>query len=246
MVNTFVPCYPLEKAISLIDNRRLGKQRVEAQQILNALLNALAIARVYNLPLQPKGDSVEADIQREQWYRQTYQWYKQNVLQQKKCLYHLNEHYSTEALPRYKKVGVGFVFHPMTMMWIGHEDGLRYYINLCISEWVYRGYKNNMKFHLIFVQSENDTPPLPWWVQCPALHYSHCSALLRKERARKEPTWYWNIDEIQAIHNGKWYHKGYLWVNHLSIVDRQRLLNGEIREDDSQLCAPINNDFIED
>lgn len=31
----------------------------------------------------------------------------------------------------------------------------------------------------------------PWWITCVALINSHICALLRKERKRNEPKWYW-------------------------------------------------------
>ncbi len=40
MVNTFIPYADFDKCAKVLDNKRLGKQRVEAKQILNILLNA--------------------------------------------------------------------------------------------------------------------------------------------------------------------------------------------------------------
>lgn len=39
MVNTFLPYSNFKKCAKILDNKRLGKQRVEAKQILNILLN---------------------------------------------------------------------------------------------------------------------------------------------------------------------------------------------------------------
>lgn len=39
MVNTFIPYSNFKKCAAVLDNKRLGKQRVEAKQILNILLN---------------------------------------------------------------------------------------------------------------------------------------------------------------------------------------------------------------
>jgi hypothetical protein len=40
MVNTFIPYADFTKCAKVLDNKRLGKQRVEAKQILNILTNA--------------------------------------------------------------------------------------------------------------------------------------------------------------------------------------------------------------
>ena len=39
MVNTFLPYSSFKKSVKSLDNKRLGKQRVEAKQILTALSN---------------------------------------------------------------------------------------------------------------------------------------------------------------------------------------------------------------
>jgi hypothetical protein len=40
MVNTFIPYSNFKKCAKVLDNKRLGKQRVEAKQIINILTNA--------------------------------------------------------------------------------------------------------------------------------------------------------------------------------------------------------------
>jgi len=241
MVNTFVTQYPLVNSIPDLNSQRLGKQRVEAQQILNALLSAHAIAEIYNLPkclsVEDCSD-IEHDIKREEWYSYTYKWYKKNVMALGQFLYRDDETYSkVQVTPDCKPVKCGFVFHPMTIMWIGYENALKYYINLCIIEWMDRGFKNNMKLHVLKTAG---IPKCPWWVECKSLHFSHCSALLRKEKVRNEPLWYWKKPHISAIATSKWLKYGYLWVGHLTLSERKRIKIEEIPE----LCDPIQNDFL--
>ena len=80
-MQTFLPYRDFRKSFSILDYRRLGKQRVEAHQILNVLL----------------------------------------------------ERTDTK----------GWRNHPITKMWKGYEDALKMYFNLCVEEWVSRGYNNN-------------------------------------------------------------------------------------------------------
>lgn len=240
MVNTFITCYPLKNAIQDLNSQRLGKQRVEAQQILTALCSAHAIAKFYNLQECPSQEGIEYDIFREQWYKNVYNHYKSQ-----KPIYRssFGDKFSPEMTNECpKKVGFGFIHHPMTIMWIGYENGLRYYINLCILEWVSRGYKNTMNFHILF----DDIPPLPWWVRSTSLHKSHISALLRKEKVRQEPQWYWNMSYMTSILNTPWYSKGYLWIGHLNRQQREILFSSPEREENYEFCAPIMNDFVDD
>ena len=80
LMQTFLPYPDFKKSLQTLDYRRLGKQRVEAYQILRAI-----------------------------------------------------------------KYGGGWQHHPVTKMWRNHINALKLYHNLCIDEWVRRGYKNSME-----------------------------------------------------------------------------------------------------
>jgi hypothetical protein len=69
----------------------------------------------------------------------------------------------------------GWVNHPAVKMWESFEDALALYHNLCIQEWIKRGYKNNM----LLLEVKNMV--LPFWLGNEKLHASHCSNLLRKD-----------------------------------------------------------------
>ena len=65
--------------------------------------------------------------------------------------------------------------HPAVLMWKGHADALALYHNLCIDEWVRRGYKNsmekiNIKYELLY----------PFWFSMEKFHSSHRQTLLFK------------------------------------------------------------------
>jgi len=117
-MQTFLPEPTFALAVSRLDPRRLGKQRVEALQILNAL-----------------------------------------------------------ADPTY-----GWQHHPAVRMWRGWEANLRGYLNLCIHEWIYRGFNNTMSF------ADNFCYAAPPWLTEDFVQ-SHRSNLLRKA-----PDWYGQFD----------------------------------------------------
>ena len=114
-MQTFLPKESFIESIQSLDWRRLGKQRVEAHQILNVLLGRT----------QTKG-----------WRN-----------------------------------------HPITKMWAGYEDALKVYFNICVTEWIRRGYKNTMK-----LEDMPDTPiEYPHWFKDDRIRSSHRANLLRKD-----------------------------------------------------------------
>ena len=114
-MQTFLPYKSYRKTFKVLDYRRLGKQRVEAKQILNVLLDRT----------QTKG-----------WRN-----------------------------------------HPITKMWRGYEDALKVYFNICVKEWIRRGYNNTME-----LEEMPDTPiQYPHWFGDDRIHSSHRANLLRKD-----------------------------------------------------------------
>lgn len=117
-MQTFLPYPSFLDSVKCLDYRRLGKQRIEAMQLVN----------------------------------------------------------STLKLAQDPTVKVGWSNHPARTMWTGYLDALKLYHNMCIEEWVYRGYKNTMKLY--------DLPAhitLPHWIGREDFHSSHRSNLLRKD-----------------------------------------------------------------
>mgnify|MGYP003652317478 FL=1 len=125
-MQTFLPYKDFNKSLQSLDYRRLGKQRVEAKQILNVLL----------------------------------------------------ERTKTK----------GWRNHPITRMWAGYESALQLYFNLCVQEWVNRGYNNNMELEDI-----PDTIKYPRWLGTETFHSSHRANLLRKD-SEYYSDWGWNED----------------------------------------------------
>lgn len=120
-MQTFLPFPDFTESAYFLDDKRLGKQRVETLQIMTALLE-----------------------------------------------------------------GRGWVNHPATKMWRGHEFVLLEYQKACCQHWVdERGFKDtclDKTTELYFSHPEvhwNDQPPP--WLGRKALHLSHQSNLLRKD-----------------------------------------------------------------
>ncbi len=116
-MQTFLPFPDLSLSLSVLDSRRLGKQRIEARTILNILLH-----------------------------------------------------------PEDKR---GWRNHPAVRMWRGYEEALKLYYNLCLDEWVRRGYRNNMPPAPL----DQEALVWPWWLGRPEFHAAHRASLLRKDPA---------------------------------------------------------------
>jgi hypothetical protein len=130
-MQTFLPYEDFEKTARCLDYRRLGKQRVETMQIMNALTG----------------------------------------------------------------LSTGWVNHPATLMWEGHELALMRYQVAIVDEWVERGYTDNVCLEKTTAAFDLLNGPFsePWWLGKEELHQSHKSNLLRKDIE-----WYsqfgWNIN----------------------------------------------------
>lgn len=122
-MQTFLPYADFRKSAECLDYRRLGKQRVEAKQIIDLL---------------EKYDAGE-DISKLPWGN-----------------------------------------HPAVRMWMGYTDSLKLYYNHIVREWISRGYKNNMEFYTVSLDTTK--PYLPSWFGRKDFHDAHKSNLLRKDK----------------------------------------------------------------
>lgn len=208
MVNTFLPYKSFKKTAESLDRARLGKQRVEAYQILNLCVYLRALGDAYNLEfpntLRSKKEyikEVHNQFKREnQWVIMsddgTLRFYekddeilcnceKKDQVKDVLCLTSLE-----------KVVTLGFCKHPMVLAWIGFEDALKEYIDACISAWTSRGYKNNMMTYGVTGATGATRPP---WTLRKKYWLNHRSALLKKEIDREEADWYkLNQDFLEA------------------------------------------------
>lgn len=82
----------------------------------------------------------------------------------------------------------GWANHPAVKMWRGHEEVLLDYQSAVISEWVRRGYKDNVcwdKSVKACSEIQVSSSEKPVWLGSEIIHASHRSNLLRKN-----PEWY--------------------------------------------------------
>ena len=69
----------------------------------------------------------------------------------------------------------GWKKHPIVKMWTPYVPALKQYTNIIITEWIGRGYNNNMEFYDI------DNVEYPDWLGDERFHSSHRANLLRKD-----------------------------------------------------------------
>jgi hypothetical protein len=96
----------------------------------------------------------------------------------------------------------GWRNHPAVKMWIGHEQALAQYYNTIVSEWIKRGYKNNMPF------IAPTKIIMPWWIGNKDFHDSHKCRLLQKDegfyskynwKVNKELKYLWADNQTQTF-----------------------------------------------
>lgn len=163
-MQTFLPYPDLKQSLKVLDNKRLGKQRVEAYQIISAITK------------RPKLNGEP-----------------------------------------YK----GWVNHPCTVMWKNHLNLLKQYYNLCVEEWVDRGFVNNMEKETI-----NGHITHPEWFGVKIFHDSHKSNLLKKDFAHYSKfEWGTNINlpYIWVDEQSRWYELDSVTKkrNYLKIIKKQ-------------------------
>ena len=114
-MQTFLPYEDFTASAEVLDYRRLGKQRVETWQILNALAGK----------------------------------------------------------------SKGWVNHPASRMWRGHETALAFYGETVCREWIRRGYKDSMLERFVDLTA-GKIVRMPAWLGNERFHVSHQSNLVRK------------------------------------------------------------------
>ena len=105
----------------------------------------------------------------------------------------------------------GYINHPMTKMWDGYVGGLKHYFNLCIDEWVRRGYKNKMEKYTDDTSGASAlwsgkpdlggsiSEVLPWWFFNSQIHETMKASLIRKDEDYYSSKISLKIDRIYEI-----------------------------------------------
>lgn len=201
MVNTFLVCTDYKESASYLDRQRLGKQRVEAYQILCLIEDLMYLSKRYKRPL-PENPS-----KWKEWVRSIVKIYKKKDYKftVENGQYCKNDSSITkfDLYEGERLVSLGFVYHPAVLMWIKWPDALKLYINAHIEVWIERGYKNNMR---IYDMEDNEVEHPPW-IYNDDFHQNHRGALIKKEIDRNEPKHYRKISIFKKA--PKW--KEYIW-----------------------------------
>lgn len=182
MVNTFFLHTDFATSASMLDKARLGKQRVEAMQILNICYAYRALANYFGISqIDVTNPTMCSKAYRTNWRKQLYS------LLIKHGGYAIRRDDRILAFSSVKmkdtNVSKGFMHHPASAMWFGYEDALCAYINAHIDEWVRRGCQNTMYWYDI------QTYVKPWWISDEIVQ-NHRISMAYREIERKEKLWY--------------------------------------------------------
>lgn len=156
MVTTFLPFHDIKKTAKCLDYKRLGKQRLEAKQLIN-ILEYL--------------DSCE--------YKEEAEDFLILDSKKRKIVFFKDENPFTDKViyDKDKPRKIPWINHPALKMWIGHTEALKEYYNIILQEWIDRGYNNTMTPYIVI------NPIYPWWFGRHEVHISHQIVLLRKDFA---------------------------------------------------------------
>lgn len=178
MVNTFLTDADFTTSAASLDRQRLGKQRVEAYQILTLIQDLRRLAYLFGYTPNQFPDLRSFIKHLVGVYRNS--GYRVYVCRRMLICCSIEG----PSAPG-REIKLGFVYHPAVRMWYGYEDALKAYINAHIDEWVTRGYQNTMIRYTI--PEKFDRPP---WTDNASFHQNHRAALLNKEYQRREAPWY--------------------------------------------------------
>lgn len=180
-MQTFLPYADFAESASVLDQKRLGKQRVETLQIFQALTGRRLVntsktidtGRVRRKKIYIGEDELRAGEEIEE---QDFEIIEVPVMK-------------TITLPRsewrIEHTHVGWDNHPATKMWTQQGAALLDYQTAICNEWTRRGYKDTCleKTEFIFLDAVNymEMGLGPKWLGREDIHASHRANLLRKD-----------------------------------------------------------------
>lgn len=173
-MNTFLPYPSFDESAKCLDYKRLGKQRVEAKQILEINLKIL----------NPENYFICFSC-RNEFENSLYNLHEEHCLQQ------------TDYKPLKLEIGrsinhykIKWENHPAVLMWRGYEHVLSGYGYEMCEEWIKRGYKDNLIsfFHFYLCGGKKDISlAFPDWLGETYIHLTHQSNLIRKDPGYYRP-----------------------------------------------------------
>lgn len=178
-----MPYSDYEQSAASLDRARLGKQRVEAFQVLTIIEHLKFLGQIFNYPY-PTDFNLLTDwikeilaVYKKLPYFYIFKEYKvEQVCSIDKEIFRID---GKEKVVEFKQQGytiikIGFSYHPCVKMWFYHTNSLKEYINVHINEWIKRGYNNNMKIYLDVKNEEK-----PYFATL--VNVNHRSVLYKKE-----------------------------------------------------------------
>ncbi len=175
---TFLVDADFRVSASQLDNARLGKQRVEALQILLLLRKLHLVALLIDVLVPPR----ETPIRKKKvWIKDLVRMYREAPVR----ITMRRDGVVLQVPSDQPHDKLGWFSHPIVGMWFGYEEALVEYLRAHISEWIERGFANTMSF-----QEFQGKVIYPDWIFERRIHDNHRGALLRKEIERKEKRWY--------------------------------------------------------
>lgn len=181
-MQTFLPYADFDASAASLDTQRLGKQRVENLQIMQALFGVKLVTKqpvhtgifVTSFIDRSTGKVIpESDLVSGQSYKTV----------EEEVIKHVD-------LPREKwevvdRENAGWSNHSATRMWRGHEWSLLTYQAAIIDAWTFRyEYADTCwpkTLYLYFWCNVGADTSAPDWLGDPAVHISHQSNLIRKD-----------------------------------------------------------------
>lgn len=168
------------KTAKTLDYKRLGKQRVEAMQLLNVLLYRIKLDTEYKTHQEVKELLIKYD--EINWpFKPTYK-YTKKILEK------------------------GMLKHsPALKMWIGYVEELKLYFNCIVKEWKSRGYKNNLPLEIV----DESSLRIPPFLQNEDFIKIQRQNLIRKDKNYYGEIWK-DLEETEGYlwyHNGQFYRK---------------------------------------
>lgn len=165
-MQTFLPYSSFKRSAAVLDNKRLGKQRVETLQVMQGLagmrLKSSVIVdtgRSKHVVFPDGTDGVapitkKVDLDPSEW--------------------------SLEVTS-----GVGWLNHPITRMWAGRECWLMSYQFAICREWTRRGFRDTCLAKTLYLHKHSELcevrkPKPPFWLGNRDFHLSHQSNLVSK------------------------------------------------------------------
>jgi hypothetical protein len=167
MVNTFLVDPSFSRSAFCLDPKRLGKQRVEAKQILKAILVLYQLCNVLD---EVVTDDLSADIRR----------WKSKYKQRSTKLF-LDEDWNVvedRDTDTSKEIPLGFTNHPSVRMWFFSPEALTEYYNAHVAEWIARGYNNTMP--LLDPGCAKEEITYPAWMADTSVYTAYCATLRNK------------------------------------------------------------------